>query len=83
MLHVKAKMGIGKWNAGIAENERSNGRKWMGRRVRGISVVGNVAGCAKNLGNQSGDVGSQGRNLSIGVEITKNRDRNDNFKERR
>ena len=55
----------------------------MGMWVRRISVVGNVAGCAKNVGNQSGDAGSQGRNLSVGVEITKNRDRDDNFKELR
>ena len=43
----------------------------MGMRVRGISVVGNMAVCAKKVGNQSGDAECQGRNLSIGVEITK------------
>ena len=54
-----------------------------GNAGEGNQIVGDVAGYTKNVGNQSGDAGIQGRNFSIEVEITKNRDRDDNFKERR
>ena len=37
----------------------------------------------KNMGNQGGDAGNQGENLSIAVEITWNSNGNDKLKDRR
>ena len=34
--------------------------------------MGNLGGNTKNVGNQGGDAGNQGRNLSIAVEMTWN-----------
>ena len=44
-------------------------------------MVWNLGGNAKNAGNQGGDVENQGRNLGIAVEMKKESNRNDKFKE--
>ena len=43
--------------------------------------VGNLGGNSKNVGDQDGDAGSQGRSLSIAVEITWNSNGNDKLKD--
>ena len=45
--------------------------------------AGNLDENAKNVSNQCDDVGNQGRNLSIAVEMTQNGNGNEAFKERR
>ena len=42
---------------------------------------GYLYGNTKNLGNQGGDAGNQGGNLSIVVKITCNSDGNDNLRD--
>ena len=43
--------------------------------------AGSLDGNAKNVGNQGDHVGNQGRNVSIAVEMTKNGNGNEEFKE--
>ena len=43
--------------------------------------AGILGGNTKNVGNQCGDAGNQGRNLSIAVEITWNNNGNDKLKD--
>ena len=43
--------------------------------------MGNLGGNTKNVGNQGGDAGSQGGNLSIAVEIIWNSNGNDKLKD--
>ena len=43
--------------------------------------MGNLDGNTKNVGNQGGDTGNQGGNLSIAVEIIWNSNGNDKLKD--
>ena len=43
--------------------------------------AGNLGGNTKNVWNQSGDAGNQGRNLSVAIEITWNSNGNDKLED--